>query len=36
MIDAARDVGARIRLIGDGDVAGAVMAAAETQRASRC
>ncbi len=31
VIDAVRDVGCRIRLIGDGDVAGAVMAAAETQ-----
>ena len=31
LIDAVREVGSRIRLIGDGDVAGAVMAAAETQ-----
>ncbi len=31
VIEAVRDVGSRIRLIGDGDVAGAVMAAAETQ-----
>ncbi|MFZ0214687.1 MAG: class II fructose-bisphosphatase [Candidatus Dormiibacterota bacterium] len=30
-IEAVRDVGARIRLIGDGDVAGAIMAAADTQ-----
>ncbi|MGH7920028.1 MAG: class II fructose-bisphosphatase [Candidatus Dormibacteraceae bacterium] len=31
VIDAVRDVGSRIRLIGDGDVAGAIMAAMETQ-----
>lgn len=31
VIDAVREVGSRIRLIGDGDVAGAIMAAAETQ-----